>query len=532
MKRHTTILSVMLAAAMVFTACRKDDDNLVTLNVNLSDYTGSNTKMYVDASRYTHWTSGDQVNINGTGNTCSVDLSGDKAKITGVPNSTGGYLAVYPAGIAGTYGTYSTSISVTLPSTQTYTVDGSGNQIVKAPMYAYCANGETTLTFHNLCSLLKVTINNNRSEDITMQSITVTSSSRKLSGAGRINDIKTDAPSLSMESSSTSFNYVTLDFTSADETVSQGTSKSYYVVVPSFASTNISITVEATSTGLMDLTLTHNSAVMDANMIATGPTIAMNSAVIDFAGMGTESNPFQINNLTDLNTLKTRVNAGKLYDGKYFKLMNDINCGTWAGIGSTTYKFKGSFDGNNNTITYTQSNGGSYTGFFKTAGTATFKNLNVNCAITVSGGYAYYIGGIVGQAEGTTFQYCNVTGSITGASKRYGGITGTIQTTAGTISHCTSSVTISSTVSGEAMLGGIVGDVNKSGSLVEYCTASGDITAANGTKIGGISGSTSSGCTIDNCTYTGTASGSSLTGPIVGSKGGSVTNCTPSDQND
>lgn len=519
----------MLAAAMVFTACRKDDDNLVTLNVNISDYTGSNTKMYVDASRYTHWTSGDNVNINGTGtsNTCPVDLSGDKAKITGVPSSTGGYLAVYPAGIAGTYGTYSsTSISVTLPSTQTYTVDGSGNQIVKAPMYAYCANGETTLTFHNLCSLLKVTINNNRSEDITMQSITVTSSNRKLSGYGTINGVKTDSPSLSMGSSSSSFNYVTLDFTSADEIVSQGTSKSYYVVVPSFASTDISITVEATSTGLMDLTLTHNSAVMNANMIATGPTIAMNSAVIDFAGMGTESNPFQINNLNDLNTLKTRVNAGKLYDGKYFKLMNDINCGSWTGIGNSINKFSGIFDGSNNTITLTQTSGGSYCGLFKTAGTATFKSLNVDCTISSAG---LYSGAIVGQADGTVFQYCTATGSISGASKRYGGITGTLQNTAGTISHCSSSVTITSTVSGEALLGGIAGSVEKSGSLVEYCTASGDITAANGTRIGGIAGSISSGCTIDNCTYTGTATGSSPTGPIVGSNGGSVTNCTPSD---
>lgn len=527
----------MLAAAMVFTACRKDDDNLVTLNVNLSDYTGSNTKMYVDASRYTHWTSGDQVNINGTGNTCSVDLSGDKAKITGVPNSTGGYLAVYPAGIAGTYGTYSTSISVTLPSTQTYTVDGSGNQIVKAPMYAYCANGETTLTFHNLCSLLKVTINNNRSEDITMQSITVTSNSRKLSGSGTINGVKTDSPSLSMGSSSSSFNYVTLDFTSADETVSQGTSKSYYVVVPSFASTNISITVEATSTGLMDLTLTHNSAVMDANMIATGPTIAMNSAVIDFAGMGTESNPFQINNLDDLNTLKTRVNAGKLYDGKYFKLMNDIDCGSWTGIGSTSsYIFNGTFDGNNNTITYSQTSNSSYNGLFKHAGTAIFKNLNVNCTINNTGAasYAGYCGGIVGYSHGTTFLYCSATGTITGSGKYYGGITGRNDQSASkvTIGHCTSSVNITGTINGDAYMGGIIGMVEKTGSLIEYCSASGDITDANGAKIGGIAGSISSGCTIDNCTYTGTATGSSLTGPIVGSKGGSVTNCTPSDQND
>ena len=518
----------MLAAAMVFTACRKDDDNLVTLNVNLSDYTGSNTKMYVDASRYTHWTSGDQVNINGAGSPCSVDLSGAKAKITSVPESDAGYLAVYPAGIASYYNTSSSSITVTLPTTQTYTVDGSGNQIIKAPMYGYCANGNTTLTFHNLCSLLKVTVNNDRSEDITMQSITVTSNNKKISGNGTISGVKSDSPSLAMSTGSSSYNYVTLSFAEADETISQSSSKSYYIVVPSFTPSNISIAVEATSTGLMEIAKTHNSAVMTSNVIATGPTIAMNDAIIDYVGLGTESSPFQINNLTDLQLLRTRVNAGKLYDGKHFKLMDDINCGSWTSIGSTTNLFKGVFDGNNNTITYTHS-GGTYAGLFKTAGTATFKNLNVNCTITSAG---LFSGGIVGQSNGTNFQYCTVTGSISGSNKRYGGVTGSHVNTAGTISHCTTSVTITSSVSGEAMLGGIAGAVEKTGSLVEYCTASGDITAANGTKIGGIAGSTSSGCTIDNCTYTGTATGSSATNPIVGNKGGSVTNCTPADQND
>ena len=141
MKKHSISISFVVVMAMVFGACQKDDNGLVSLNVEVGNYAGI-SKMYVDASRYTHWTSGDQVNINGTSNTCSVDLSGDKAKITGVPSSTGGYLAVYPAGIASYFGTYSVSVNVTLPSTQTYSVDGSGNQIINAPMYAYCANGE------------------------------------------------------------------------------------------------------------------------------------------------------------------------------------------------------------------------------------------------------------------------------------------------------------------------------------------------------------------------------------------------------
>ena len=528
MKRNIIIASLVLATAMVFTACQKDENGLVSLNAEIGNYAGAgNAKMYVDASRYTHWTSGDQVNINGVSasSTCSVDLSGSNAKITGVPSSNSGYLAVYPAGIAGTYGTYSSSISVTLPTTQTYAVDASGNQKIQAPMYAYCAADATTLTFHNLCSLIKVTVNNNRTEDITMQSITVASDSKKLSGLGTISSVKSDSPTLTMGTGSSSYNYVTLDFTSASETVSKSKSKTYYIVVPSFASSNISITVEASSTGLMEKTLTQNSAVMNANVIAQGPTVDMNGAVVDFIGLGTESSPFQINNLDDLITLRTRVNAGKLYDGKCFKLMDDIPCGTWTGIGNTTNKFKGTFDGDGKTITFTQTSGGSYCGLFKTAGTATFKNLIVNCTISSAG---LYSGGIVGQSDGTNFQNCTVSGSISGTTKRYGGITGILSTTAGRISHCTSSVAITSTVSGDALLGGIAGSVEKSGSLVEYCSASGDITAASGKMVGGITGYLASGCTVDNCTYTGTVTGSSEYDTFVGSNKGTVTNCPPS----
>ena len=526
-------------ATMVFAACQKDENGLISLNVEVSNYAGAgNTKMYVDASNYTHWTTGDQVKIyyysgSNKNTTCPVDLSGTKAKITGVPNSTDGYMAVYPASIAGSYSTYSGAISVTLPSTQIYSVDGSGKQIINAPMYAYCAEGSTTLTFQNLCSLLKVTVSNNRSEDITMQSITISSNNKNLSGSGTVNNPKTDSPTLTLSSSN---KYVTLDFTGASETISQGDSKTYYVAVPSFTSTTITIAVEAYGSSLLEKKLSHSSSVMEVNVIAQGPAVEMNGASVVFDGLGTEEHPFLIKNISDMNTLKDRVNAGNLYDGKIFRLENDINCGSWSGIGSSSsYIFNGVFDGNNKTITYTQTNSGSNNGLFKVAGTATFKNLNVNCTIDNANAqsYAGYCGGIVGYSYGTIFQNCTAVGSISGSGKYYGGITGRgYSGNVIKINNCSSSVNITSTISGDAFLGGIVGSVEKTGSKVEDCSASGDITATNGSKIGGIAGSISSGCTIDNCTYTGTATGSSLTNPIVGNKGGSVTNCTPADQND
>ena len=282
MKRQINIVSLVLAAAMVFAACQKDEMGLVSLNAEISNYAGAGSaKMYVDGSRYTHWTNGDQVKING--GLCSVNLSGSKAQITDVPASDYGYTAVYPASIATSYfGAMTPSFNVTLPTVQTYSVDGSGNQIISAPMIARCNKGETTLTFRNLCSLIKVTVNNDRAEDVELQSITVTSSSGNLSGVATISNVTT-TPSFAMGTDAT--NHVALTFSS--ETVAQGTSKDYYIVVPAFSASDITIAVSATSTGILELSKTTSGATLSANTIVQGPTLSLGGV----AFVGTEENP-------------------------------------------------------------------------------------------------------------------------------------------------------------------------------------------------------------------------------------------------
>ncbi len=531
MKKHSISISFVVVMAMVFGACQKDDNGLVSLNVEVGNYAGI-SKMYVDASRYTHWTSGDQVNINGTSNTCSVDLSGDKAKITGVPSSTGGYLAVYPAGIASYFGTYSSYFNVTLPTTQTYSEDGSGNQIIKAPMYAYCANGETTLTFHNLCSLLKVTINNDRSEDITMQSITVTSSNGKLSGAGTIYGVKSDSPSLSMESGATSYDHVTLDFGDGTYTVSQGTSKDYYIALPAFATSDITVSVVATGAGTLELDKTAAGAALTANSIVQGPILALNGV----AYIGTEENPYKINNLDDLIDFRTKVNGGTTYEGLFIKLMDDINCGsTWTPIGTSSNNFKGTFDGNNKTITYViPSTSTGYLGLFGYTQNATVKNLNVDATITQTGNYSGNVGCIIARQEGGTVTGCSATGTITTESNNIGGIVGRNYGSVSNISSCTSSVNITSSRSNMNYMGGIIGYFYIAGTIVE-CSASGNIYAPveSGTYVGGIAGGTTGASSITNSSFTGNVRGASNVGMIAGSKANNTTisGCTYSAAN-
>lgn len=533
MKRSVaSILILVVATAGVFSACSKDDNGLVSLNVEISDYTdGANAKMYVDASRYTHWTSGDQVNINGAGNTCPVDLSGAKAKITGVPNSSEGYLAVYPAGIASYFGTYAVSFSVTLPSTQPYSEDGSGNQVIKAPMYAYCANGKTTLSFHNLCSLLKVTINNDRSEDITMQSITVTSSNGKLSGAGTVSGAKTDSPSLSMGSGATSYDYVTLDFSGGTYTVSQGTSKDYYIVLPAFETSDITVSVVAIGAGTLELDKMTSDAALTANSIVQGPTLALNSV----AYIGTEENPYKINNLDDLIAFRTRVNGGTTYEGLFIKLMDDIDCGsTWTPIGTFSNNFKGTFDGNNKTITYViPSTSSSYQGLFGYTNGATVKNLNVDATITQTG-YSGSVGCIIARQEGGTVTGCSATGTITTESNYIGGIVGRNYGSVSNISSCTSSVNITSSKSNFNYIGGIIGYFYTAGTVVE-CSASGNIYAPEetGTYVGGIAGYTTASTSISYCNFTGHVRASGYVGMIAANKAATATisNCTYSAAN-
>lgn len=470
----------MLAAAMVFTACRKDDDNLVTLNVNLSDYTGSNTKMYVDASRYTHWTSGDQVDINGT--TSPVDLSGEKAKITGVATAAS-YTAIYPASIV------TGTNTVTLPAEQTYSVDGSGNQIIAAPMAAYTTG--TTLAFENICALIKVDVTPNT--DLTMERIIVTSSSTNLCGSASIDFSGT--PTLGALSGSKT---VTLTF-DGSTTVSNGDTKTFYIYVPQFSS-DITIDVQAynvSSNYKYEWKKTSSGASISPNSIGAVAAAPTNTAKY-FFGTGTSADPYVIYNVNELKRVPVNSTV-------YFKLMNDIDCGndSWSPIGtaSSSFSFKGTFDGNGNTITYKindNTNTGKNLGFFGHATNATIKNLKVSGSISTDcyGAYGSGIGSIVGYNSGST------------------------------IENCYSNVTMTSTYTGTSYLtfGGIVGYFN--GGTVSYCFVSSTINGNGKNRVGGIVAHHYSG-TITHCTFEGTVSGGNYVGMIAGNSNSAanITNC-------
>lgn len=483
MKRYNTIASLFLAAVMLFSACEKDENGFVSLNVEIDNYTGAgNTKMYIDENNYTHWTSGDEVNINGTD--CPLNLSGEKAQITGVVQSNTGYTAIYPAGIV------TGASTIELPAEQVYAVED-GKQVISAPMAAYTDNN--TLAFTNLCALIRVDVTPNT--NLVMERIIVTSSTTNLCGSGSIDFSGT--PTLgALDGSKT----VSLTF-DGTTTVSNGVLKSFYIYVPQFTG-GVTVNVQAmdpTNSFKYVWNKTQSTASLSANNIGAVPAAPTNTAKY-FFGAGTSEDPFLIYNFDELK--RVPVNSAV-----FFKLMKDINCGedSWSPIGtnSNALSFKGTFDGNGKTITYKiedNTTSAKNLGLFGHATNATIKNLKVSGSITTDcyGANGSGIGAIVGYNSGSTIQNCystvNITSSYSGGSNLvYGGVVGYMS--GGIVSYCFVSSTING--NGKNRVGGIMG--HHGGGTVSHCTFEG--TVSGGTNVGMIVGNTWSANNFTNCHY-------------------------------
>ncbi|MCQ2344523.1 MAG: hypothetical protein MJ002_06345, partial [Paludibacteraceae bacterium] len=108
---------------------------------------GMNTMATIDDDRRVFWQSGDVISINGEA--YSAETTGNPVKFIGEGDAgSAPYHAFYPASIAGTGNAGS------LPTEQTYTAN---NNVSNLPMYAM-GGGDRVLTFHNICSVLKITV--------------------------------------------------------------------------------------------------------------------------------------------------------------------------------------------------------------------------------------------------------------------------------------------------------------------------------------------------------------------------------------
>ena len=240
---------------------------------------------------------------------------------------------------------------------------------------------------------------------------------------------------------------------------------------------------------------------------------------------------------------KTTINAVLVNDIKFMDDTSKTSSKNWTPIGSdSTMRFNGIFDGAGRTIYGLRCNR-TFAGMFGVTGKdAVIKNVKL-AKSSISGvledGYVF-IGGIVAINKGALYEcaysgivvYNNTSYTYIAFASSMGGIVGQNE---GSVENCTNSGTL--TVSGVVgvRVGGIAGrNLNsyKDGDIpgtwsVLYDTVKGCVNEGSvisnliyDEKIGGIVGYNAG--FVDNCTNSGTITGSRFVGGIVGSNGGTV----------
>ncbi len=287
-------------------------------------------------------------------------------------------------------------------------------------------------------------------------------------------------------------------------------------------------------------------AYMPEHLLPTGASL--------FEGAGTSGSPYLIKTAADLAKLAELVYLGTspyADSGRYYRLEKDIELSAyasgdgWMPIGiNSSYGFKGSFDGNNKTITGLTINrpAADYTGLFGYLyNDSKVQNIRIidanvigkarvggvagyawgatveNCAVIGNVSGVESVGGTVGRASSGTVQDCYSSGSVTGSGDYVGGIMGYLEYNTTTVQRCYSD----SRVSGSYYVGGVAGEVG-SGS-VRNCYSSGNVTG--GSFVGGVAGEVGSG-SVQNCYSTGSVLGTGYVSGVLGFLGsGTAKNC-------
>ena len=243
MKRINTMMIVSLLAVVVMTTGCKREYGTVTLGANIDN--GRDAKVYID-DLTPCWHNNDLIWVNNQTCTTSAAL-GSSAQITDVVESNH-YRAIYPADIVGDVDISSSStIAVTLPHEQLYEVDSRGDQKVKVPMGAYSDN--ESLTFHNLCPLIKVVVSNRMANNFVLARITVTAATAYLSGLCSATVTGNPNDHIGTMVSSSASHDVSLVFPAEyRHYIERGDRDTYvyYIVAPEFVEDDVTITLYST----------------------------------------------------------------------------------------------------------------------------------------------------------------------------------------------------------------------------------------------------------------------------------------------
>lgn len=246
------------------------------------------------------------------------------------------------------------------------------------------------------------------------------------------------------------------------------------------------------------------------------------------AGSGSAADPYLIADASQLRWFAAQVNDNsKSTICAQLTANIDLESKEWTPIGkSTSYAYKGTFDGNSREIKnlYVTGTTSNHYGLFGVLGAGgTIRNLTVSgrVAITGIGSNSYGIGGIVGQLGGAgTIENCTNKAAVSG-NFNTAGIVGRVGSSGGTIRACANL----GDISGSNSVGGIVGYAYY-GVTASHCYNRGAVTAEV-SKAGGIVGYMDySGAKFSSCYTTGAVTAKDDYHPVVGKKSsGSISGC-------
>ena len=191
-----------------------------------------------------------------------------------------------------------------------------------------------------------------------------------------------------------------------------------------------------------------------------------------YSGEGTEGNPYLIGTSDDWTAFAVLIESGDSFDGKYFKLADDVSITSMWGTSST--HFKGIFDGDGHTITYnTGDKLQAYMAPFRYIGGATIQNVRTDGSITTS---RQFVAGLAAYADGDN-----------------------------TITNCRASISIYSGCPDDGTHGGLVANIQGGTTTITGCiyggNMQGDYTTNSGGLVGWTEGNNGAQVTLIDCIF-------------------------------
>ncbi len=264
-------------------------------------------------------------------------------------------------------------------------------------------------------------------------------------------------------------------------------------------------------------------SLLTLNIIAQEPQLSISETLVplEFAGgSGTSDDPWLIETPDHLNNIRNYT--GQAHADKYFLQISDINLDTppwnegdgWLPIGSSSSRFEGDYNGDDYSIEGLYINRPSLGslglwGFVGDLGKLHHLHL-IDVDVT---GSAQIVGTLAGNSKGT-ISHASVTGAVNGGY-RVGGMVG--ENNPGTVEYCYAHVTVNAA---NGRIGGLVG-FNVGGTVYHSHTTA-DVTG--GWYVGGVVGRNVQG-TIQLCYATGNITGGNTVGGLVGdTEGGIISN--------